>query len=279
MNYSNQSGKTLIPVIIIVIVIIIATVVLYYVLKDENKEVVVNTTAESTNTNLSATNLTDIAATVVNIFCPFYDENITLESEGYGGSGTIFTSDGIIVTNSHIIPQDDESLDISEIGCFVTIPNPETGFAEEIYLADPIVFTEISDTYDLAFLEIYAAYEDEEFIYGTFPNTFPTPPDDNCHEECVKLGEEVRILGYPLSSGGYNLTVTEGVVSGFTEDGYILTSAKVDEGNSGGLAIDAYGCSIGIPSAVSVGEYENMGIIISLDIFESFLTDLEEYLE
>lgn len=49
----------------------------------------------------------------------------------------------------------------------------------------------------------------------------------------------------------------------------ILTSANIDSGNSGGLAIGRGGCFMGIPYAVSEGESSNLGAIIpSGDVYE-----------
>jgi S1-C subfamily serine protease len=59
-----------------------------------------------------------------------------------------------------------------------------------------------------------------------------------------------------------DLTVTEGIVSSIDSDGSILTSAKVDAGNSGGLAVDQRGCMVGVPSAVQEGKFQNLGVVI-----------------
>ncbi|MFC1687123.1 serine protease [Patescibacteria group bacterium] len=215
--------------------------------------------------------LTEIKASVVNIFCPD-SETLSFDVEGYGGSGTLISTDGIILTASHIFPQDEEYLYIPEEGCIVTLPDPDTGFPDEMYVAQPTVIPGLSDDYDLAYMEIYDAYIDEDGVsYGRYPRVFPAFDDTLlCEEEYVELGESVRVLGYPITSGGETLTITEGVVSSFPGDGTILTSAKIDEGNSGGLAIDHNGCGLGVPSAVSIGEYENLGVIISADLVAEF---------
>ncbi|MDQ3008000.1 MAG: trypsin-like peptidase domain-containing protein [bacterium] len=218
----------------------------------------------------------EIASSVVNILCPS-----TIEGEkGSGGSGTILSDDGMILTNSHIIPQDDEYLNVSEDGCLVILPNPSTGQPEDVYWATPIVVPGISDTYDLAFLSIYAAYfdEDEESYQGIFPRKFPAFDDTTrCTNENVKLGESVRIFGYPAISGGYSLTITEGLVSSFPGEGLIVTSAKISHGNSGGLAVDKSGCMIGVPSLVNSDESESLGVIYSMDLINQFSEEISEY--
>ncbi|MBU4511696.1 trypsin-like peptidase domain-containing protein [Patescibacteria group bacterium] len=222
--------------------------------------------------------LPDISS-VVNIFCPTGDQEFSLEAEGFGGSGTIITEDGFVITNSHVIPQDDEYLDTIEEGCFIVIPEAETGQPDEIYLANPVVIAGPSDDYDLAWLEIYDVYTDPEdgYVYGKYPRKFPVYDDDGlCMEEFIQLGEPVKIYGYPVGTGGFSLTVTDGVVSSFLEDGLITVSAKVDEGNSGGLAVDRNGCMIGIPTMVGEGTYENMGIVIPASLIEEFFIEVTE---
>ena len=203
----------------------------------------------------------DVASTVVNIFCPYEGEKISLDSYGSGGSGTIISKSGQVLTNSHIISQDETSLDVNEEGCIVVFPDQSTGLPKEAYLAIPYVIESLSDEYDLALLEIYDAYigRDGE-SYGIFPKEFTEISDEFCDEEELKLGEPIKVYGYPLITGGYSLTVTEGVFSAFNEMG-IYTSAKIDSGNSGGLAIDERGCFIGVPTAVSGGEHESYGLI------------------
>lgn len=220
-----------------------------------------------------------ILPTVANIYCPLSSEKMNLESNGYGGSGTIIDPEGLVLTNSHVIPQESEYLDINKEGCFVIINNQKTQ-EPEIYLANPIVIPELSDTYDIAYLKIYDVYIDEKYKkWGEYPKIFPSFKDGSaCADETVKLGEQVRVYGYPISTGGASLTVTDGIVSSLPGEGLILTSAKIDQGNSGGVAVDSNGCMIGIPSAVSKGEYENMGVIISTNLISEFKEKYDNYL-
>jgi putative serine protease PepD len=222
----------------------------------------------------------DIASAVVNIFC----EGATgadIDSQGTGGSGTIITTDGLVLTNAHIIPQGkDENL--NQKSCLVVLPDPTTGGSKEIYYAKPLVIPSISDEYDLAFIQIDDVYYDEEEgkAYGVYPKEFPAYDGDKyCKNENVKLGESVRIYGYPAISGGYALTITDGVVSSLLpESGYIITSAKISHGNSGGLAVDQYGCRIGVPSMVSGDDFESMGVIISNNLIYDFIAEVDAFI-
>jgi len=217
-------------------VIVVASVLIYY-FKSPNK-------------------IKDITRSVVNIWC---------DNEG-GGSGTIFSADGIILTNNHVIE--------GSTYCLVTIPNPETGKTEEIYEALPTITPILSKKYDIATLKINDIFIDEEGkAWGTFPldlSSFVLPK--TCDTNKVsKLGDSVRIYGYPVTSGGFNLTITDGIISSFTNEGEILTSAQIDSGNSGGLAVDQNGCWLGIPSAVVSGDYQNLGVIIPGSVVKYFI--------
>lgn len=264
---------------ITVIVSVFALLVIF------SSEDTVTDTPTSSDTNIqTSSNLTqgydqdEIASSVVNIFCP---SNVS-QDDSSGGSGTILTEEGIVLTNSHIIPQDKYGVQVDDKGCLVVLPDPQTGQPREIYLAHPIVVPDVSEKYDLAFMSIYDAYYDEDArkYMGTYPKKLPAFDDTTrCKNENVKLGEPVRILGYPSISGGYALTITDGIVSSFPGDGLIVTSAKISHGNSGGLAIDKDGCMLGVPSLVSSDDSESLGVIYSTELIRSFTSEFTDYLE
>lgn len=211
----------------------------------------------------------DIASAVVNIYC----EGLT-DEDSSGGSGTILDEDGLVLTNAHIIPKNDQE----QANCLVILPDPTTGSPNEIYTAYPIVIPELSEKYDLAFVQIHDVYYDQEEdkSYGEYPKKFPAY-DSNlyCKNENVRLGEPVRIYGYPAISGGYALTITDGIVSSLLPDeGLIITSAKISHGNSGGLAVDQHGCRIGVPAMVTGDENESLGIIISNNLIFDFVEEV-----
>lgn len=221
----------------------------------------------------------EITSSVVNILCP--STSTARDESSSGGSGVILTEDGIILTNSHIIPQNKTNILVDETGCLVVLPDPLTGQPSEFYLAHPIVIPGVSDDYDLAYMQIYDAYYDEDTkeYQGTYPKKFPAFDDTTrCSNEDIKLGEPVRIYGYPAISGGYSLTITDGIVSSFPGEGLIVTSAKISSGNSGGLAVDKSGCMLGVPSLVSSDESESLGIIYSMTLVHKFSSEVTTYL-
>jgi hypothetical protein len=86
------------------------------------------------------------------------------------------------------------------------------------------------------------------------------------------IGDPLVILGFPVygtavampatSNNPIEITATEGIISGMAA-GYYTTSAKIDHGNSGGLAIDTTNdCYLGIPTASYTGSIESLGRIL-----------------
>ncbi|HWO07779.1 MAG TPA: serine protease [Candidatus Paceibacterota bacterium] len=201
----------------------------------------------------------------------------------YYGSGTNMDPAGYVVTNLHVLEGN------ADLECVVGFPDPESGLIREAYWAAPIIDDENETGHDLAILSIEEPVFDENHnVYGfhdKFTNaTFSYYEEtDACLETPPQLGDQVYILGYPSLSGGA-LTITEGLVSSLhSADGYLITSAKLGSGNSGGLAIDASGCFVGVPTAVySDGETEAYGEIIDAyfvyQFFEAISDDIAAYI-
>jgi hypothetical protein len=233
-----------------------------------------NSTYQPTQNYADATpNKDKIASIVVNILCTDGTDN----GSG-GGSGTIMESSGLILTNAHIIPHY-ETENISDVGCIITLPDIQ-GKVKEIYYGQPIMIPDLSIEYDLAFVNITEAYTDDDgVVWATYPKTFDSLIDTICENDDVKLGEPVRVFGYPaISGGGYYLTVTDGIVSSLPDDGTIVTSAKIAHGNSGGIATDQNGCFIGVPSMFQGDDAESLGILISNNIVVEFMNKAQTYL-
>jgi len=89
-----------------------------------------------------------------------------------------------------------------------------------------------------------------------------------CKSNSIFVGDSIVILGYPSYGPKYYYgqqpTATEGIISG-RDGNYYTTSAKIEKGNSGGIAIHIENnCLLGIPSAVKIGAYENLGYILDI---------------
>jgi len=77
-----------------------------------------------------------------------------------------------------------------------------------------------------------------------------------------RIGDDIVILGYPGIGSGSGITATEGIISGL-EEKYFVTSAKVEHGNSGGVALfKDQNCYFGIPTFARSGEVESLARIL-----------------
>lgn len=139
------------------------------------------------------------------------------------GSGVIVRSDGIVVTNNHVIQGARQIM--------VTL-NDRREFPAEIILQDP--------RSDLAVLRL-----------ETRGDRLPTMPIDDASQ--MHVGDLVLAIGNPF---GIGQTVTSGIISALDRsDGqgataYIQTDAAINQGNSGGALVDMDGDLIGINSMI-----------------------------
>jgi len=90
---------------------------------------------------------------------------------------------------------------------------------------------------------------------------FPYNEVGMCKHEPV-IGDQIVILGYPGIGSDRSVTATDGIISGIENNDYV-TSAKVEHGNSGGIAISVKSdCAIGIPTFVETGSLESLARIL-----------------
>lgn len=149
------------------------------------------------------------------------------------GSGVIISSDGYILTNSHVVENADEIT--------VTLSTKQE-FKGKVIGADPPT--------EIAVIKIEAA---------------DLPAIKIGKSEDLKAGDVVIAIGNPF---GLNQTITMGIVSavgrvdlGIADyEDYIQTDAAVNPGNSGGALINYNGELVGINTAILSSLGGNIGI-------------------
>jgi len=159
------------------------------------------------------------------------------------------------LTNAHVIV--DYETRKTPTSCTLTLPQENYSLESK----DASYFVAL-DKSDLATIEFQQPpQETSSHIEGLLAQW--NPAAHVCASR-ASAGEEVVILGYPAIGSRNDITVTRGIISGY-EDGYYVTDAKIDRGNSGGAAIlIKQNCLVGIPTAVAVGVVESLGRILDV---------------
>lgn len=171
------------------------------------------------------------------------------------GTGVIFTSDGYILTNYHVLE--------GGIDCTVAL---STGHSYEArYVAGDA-------ENDLAVLKV---------------DLTGLPAAEFGDSEELVVGDTVYAIGNPL---GYELrgTLTDGIVSAINRDVWvdgrtmnlIQTNAALNTGNSGGPLINVYGQVVGINTIKMTSSYSNvegLGFAIPSATIRSLVNDLLAY--
>ncbi|MCL4339377.1 trypsin-like peptidase domain-containing protein [Patescibacteria group bacterium] len=173
------------------------------------------------------------------------------------GSGFIVTSDGMIITNKHVVSDTNAAYQI------VTNDNKKYDVAK-IY-RDPLN--------DLAILKINAS------------GLKPLPLGDSSN---LELGQLVVAIGTPL--GEFNNTVTSGIISGLGRgitagsplegsveklNNVIQTDAAINPGNSGGPLLNSNGQAIGINTAIAQSG-QNIGFAIPINSVKTLLSNFQK---
>jgi len=172
-----------------------------------------------------------------------------------GCSGFFISSDGYVLTNRHIVQDEEASY---------TVVWQDKTYSCKILVRDKIT--------DIAILKI----DGSGFPYLKFDNSSQ-----------LKLGQTVMAIGNAL--GEFQNTVSRGIISGLSRDiktevgeniqeffGLIQTDAAINPGNSGGPLINLSGKAIGICTAVILG-VENIGFAIPINQAKSILGDIKKY--
>jgi serine protease Do len=186
-------------------------------------------------------------------------------TEEDAGTGIILSSDGLIITNRHVIPDGTTSVS-------VTLSDGTTYNNVQV-----IGRTNDSDSLDIAFLKI-------QNLNGK--KLIPATIGDSSQ---MQVGDAVVAIGNAL--GQFQNTVTSGIISGYgrsisasdsslntnTENlvDMFQTDAAINEGNSGGPLVNLSGQVIGINTAIASNS-QNIGFAIPINDVVGLIKSVEQ---
>ncbi|MGB3586920.1 MAG: trypsin-like peptidase domain-containing protein [Tunicatimonas sp.] len=170
------------------------------------------------------------------------------------GSGVIYTNNGYIVTNNHVIDHADK----------IEVIHGKYTYSAQVVGIDPST--------DLAVLKVEA-------------DNLPEVALGNSRK--LQVGEWVLAVGNPFN---LTSTVTAGIVSAkgrqinilrsnFPIESFIQTDAAINPGNSGGALVDKTGALVGINTAIlsKTGSYAGYGFAVPVDIVRKVVDDIIAY--
>ncbi|MBI4612964.1 MAG: trypsin-like peptidase domain-containing protein [Planctomycetes bacterium] len=164
-----------------------------------------------------------------------------------GGSGTVLTADGLVLTNHHVVEASEGGV-VADGELVIGLSQDPRLPAVELFRGRVLA----SDArLDFALVEITQGYYRQPLPAGyRFPYLEFGEPEE------LRIGEPLTVIGFPVAGGTgsrVSVTFTRGVVSGFdlTDIGLLVkTDADISSGNSGGAALDDRFRLIGVPSSV-----------------------------
>jgi len=210
---------------------------------------------------LSSLSKADIYKAIVKIFTISVNQDYELSQNSYG-SGVLISSDGLILTNSHVVTVDDSYDGTDEVAGYNVCLNasisevPDCSYKARLIAKDEkidIALLKIEKVPGLSGLDV--------FLYANFSASDPV------------VGDEVFAMWFPFI-GGETVTVTKGVVSGrlnkYSHD-WSKTDAVISFGSSGGAALNSKGELVGITSGAYSDLVGDMGYFINLKSLNSWI--------
>ncbi len=164
---------------------------------------------------------------------------VTTPTAGYSGSGSILSSDGLVLTNNHVVAAAADPNAQMQV-----LLSDGTRHAATLVAGDAAT--------DIAVIRIEGVSDLTPISLGTSEN--------------LQVGQEVVAIGSPL---GLSSTVTTGIVSAKNRPvvagrgeatafiDAIQTDAAINPGNSGGALVDMEGHLIGVPSVIASNSSES----------------------
>ncbi len=219
---------------------------------------------------ISSTDLTPYTTGIVQVICKNTDGSIS------SGSGALYNFPDVpyaILTNRHVVKDG--------ATCITSITNDSNKTIGLFSIRGSVYsYNQLTDS---AVLSIGSSLTSDTLPVANYNYSIPKI------KKCISLmpvGTPIVIIGFPAYAkrdskitieglGTFNVvyrTVTNGIISGYDTsqagDGNYFVSAKIDNGNSGGIALakDTSGlCVLGLPTWLSVGNYETQGLVQNIN--------------
>jgi S1-C subfamily serine protease len=219
----------------------------------ESQSNIISTIAKNVGQSVVSVNVTSQASASSNPYAGLFGiDNTGGQAQKSAGTGIILTSDGLIMTNRHVVPSGTTSVSVT--------------------LSDGTVYdgvkvvgrTNDRDSLDVAFLQIQNT-KGKKLV-----------PAEIGDSSKMKVGDTVVAIGNAL--GQFQNTVTSGIISGYgrslqasdssgssTEslDDLFQTDAAINEGNSGGPLVNLDGQVIGMNTALA-SDSQSIGFAIPI---------------
>ncbi|PIQ78533.1 hypothetical protein COV81_04755 [Candidatus Peregrinibacteria bacterium CG11_big_fil_rev_8_21_14_0_20_41_10] len=207
-------------------------------------------------------------SSLFNPFMPVPQEAPQVETQRQqvsGGSGFIVSADGLVLTNKHVVR--DEDADYS-----VVLNNGEE-YTAEVVSRDP--------ANDLAVIQILEGEDKSK------PKDLPIV--EFGESDNLKIGQKVIAIGNAL--GEFQNTVTSGIVSAISRQieasdsmggnrdvltNLLQTDAAINAGNSGGPLINLSGQVVGVNTAIASGA-NGIGFAIPIDDVKPVVSSVKEF--
>jgi putative serine protease PepD len=196
--------------------------------------------------------VTDVAARAIPSIIAVETSGILGEG---GGSGVVYSNDGYIITNHHVVNETDE----------LTVVFSDGGRWEgELIGSDELT--------DLAVIRVTRS--------DLTPIDVGSSGDLSIGERAVAVGNPLALEGGPSVTNGIvsALNRSLGVESGEVLYGLIQTDAPITRGSSGGALLDTTARLVGITTAIAVSDVgaEGLGFAIPIDMALDVANDLIE---
>ena len=191
-----------------------------------------------------------------NFNIPQYRQNGTEKKEVGGGSGFFVTSDGLIVTNKHVVAQNDVE--------YTVYTNDGKKHTATVVARDPVL--------DIALIKV-SGFGFTSLAIGD--------------SDTLEIGHTVIAIGNALAE--FKNTVSVGVISGLSRsltagdntgktellDHVIQTDAAINPGNSGGPLLNLKGEVVGVNVAIAQGS-QSIGFALPINSVKSAIESVKK---